>query len=296
MIKNKTTAANAALFVVAVIWGGGYVAGKMALTGFEPFVILAYRFLLSALICGFIFHKKIKNTSKKTALRGMLIGFLQFVALSVQLVGLKYTTSAKQSFLCTAYVALVPFISWFVLKKRPSLKAFIAGFLALIGIGFISLSQSLTISFGDALSLGFAVFFGVQIVLICSFVCECDCIQLTFFQILTAGVLSAIMGMIKGQAFVTYSTEALLGVGYLIVFNTLIAFIVQNIAQKYTSDTTASLILSYESLFGFVFSIMYYHDTITSRLLVGCVLCFAAVLISNLKIKRRTQKNNSRCL
>lgn len=285
MIKNKTMAANAALFIVAIIWGGGYVAGKMALEGFEPFVILAYRFLLSTLICGVIFFKKLRLTSKKTALRGALIGTLQFLALSVQLIGLKYTTSAKQSFLCTAYVALVPFISWIIVKKRPSIRAFIAGFLALAGIGFISISQSLTINFGDALSLGFPVLFGIQIVLICSFI-DCDGIQLTFFQILTAGVLSAIMAAIKGQSFITYNSEALFGVGYLIIFNTLIAFILQNVSQKYVTDTTASLILSFESVFGFVFSVLYYHDVITPRLLTGCALCFIAVLVSNIRLKQ----------
>lgn len=291
MDKKSTVAANAALFIVAIIWGGGFVAGKMALTGFEPFVILAYRFLVSALICGAIFYKKIKYTTKKTALRGLLIGSLQLLALSAQLVGLKYTTSAKQSFLCTAYVALVPFISWVIIKKRPSLKAFIAGFMALVGIGMISLSQSLTISFGDALSLGFALLFGIQIVLVGSFIGECDSIQFTFFQMLSAGVISAILGKINGQTFITYETEAMIGVGYLIVFNTLIAFIAQNIAQKYTSDTTASLLLSFESVFGFVFSILYYKNAITARLLMGCALCFSAVIISNIKLKKFFLKN-----
>lgn len=289
-MNKKTTAANAALFIVAMIWGGGFVAGKMALTGFEPFVILAYRFLISALFCGIIFFKKIKASTKKAASRGMFIGALQFAALSIQLVGLKYTTSAKQSFLCTAYVALVPFISWIIIKKRPSFKAFIAGFLALAGIGMISLGQSLTISFGDALSLGFAVLFGIQIVLVGRFVGECDSIQFTFFQMLSAGVLSAIFGIIKGEQFITYNIETLLGVGYLIIFNTLIAFVVQNVAQRYTSDTTASLLLSFESVFGFIFSILYYHNAVSARLLFGCSLCFLSVIISNVRIVKKLKK------
>lgn len=283
MFKSKTTAANAALFIVAVVWGAGFVAGKMSLSGFEPFVIVAYRFLLSAAICGIVFFKKIKLSSKDGIIKGTIIGILQFAALSVQLIGLKYTTSAKQSFLCTAYVALVPFISWAAIKKRPSLKAFTAGFLALAGIGLISLNNSLSISFGDALSLLCSIFFGIQIVLVGRFAGECDGIELTFFQFLSAGILSAVIGIINGDSFFTSQTEALIGVGYLAFFNTFIAFIVQNIAQKYTSDTTASLLMSFESVFGFLFSILYYHDAVTPKLLVGCALCFIAVIVSNLK-------------
>jgi len=286
----KTKAANAALFIVAIIWGGGFVAGKMALTGLEPFIILSYRFIFSALICGAVFFKNIKKSSKKTALRGLMIGALQFIALSVQLMGLKYTTSAKQSFLCTAYVALVPFISWIIIKKKPSLKAFAAGFLAIAGIGLISLDNSLTINRGDALSLAFAVLFGIQIVLVKIFIEDSDSIQITFFQMFFAGVLSAIFGVINRETFLAYNAEALFGVGYLIVFNTFIAFIVQNIAQKYTPDTTASLLLSFESVFGFVFSVMYYHNTITPKLISGCALCFIAVIISNYNIVNKNKK------
>lgn len=32
-MKNKQTAANLTLLLVAAIWGGGFIAGKMALTG-----------------------------------------------------------------------------------------------------------------------------------------------------------------------------------------------------------------------------------------------------------------------
>ena len=54
-MKNKQTAANLTLLLVAAIWGGGFIAGKMALTGLSPAAIIAYRYGMGALMCGVIF-------------------------------------------------------------------------------------------------------------------------------------------------------------------------------------------------------------------------------------------------
>ena len=280
-IKKKERAANFLLLVVAIIWGGGFVAGKMALTGLSPAAILLYRFSMAALLCGICFFGRIRRTPKDTMVKGCLIGALQMAAQVVQLVGLQYTTAAKQSFLCTAYVALVPFLSWIVLRKRPQPKAFLAGFIALAGIGLISLRGSLNIGFGDGMSLGFAALFGLQIVLVGRFVGkDADSIQLSFFQFLTASVIAGAACVIRGDSLIPVGGESLAGILYLGILNTFVAMAGQNVGQKYTRDTTASLIISLESLFGFTFSVLYYHEKLEWRMLAGGALCFAAILIN----------------
>ena len=71
---------------------------------------------------------------------GILSGVLLALSLAVQLLGLSYTTSARQSFLFTTYVAWTPFVSWLVLKKRPGKRAFAAAFLALTALSATCLS------------------------------------------------------------------------------------------------------------------------------------------------------------
>lgn len=282
MTDKKSAPACLALLMVSIIWGGGFVAGKMALTGLTPFAILAWRFGLAAILCGILFRGKILRTPGDTIRKGCIIGAVQMTALSIQLIGLQYTTSAKQSFLCTAYVAMVPFISWFILHKKPGTKAFLAGFFSLAGIGLISLNGPLSIGLGDSLSLGFALLFGIQIVLVGKYVgAETDSFQLSFFQFVSAGVLALLISLIRGDSLHCTGTEALAGVAYLVILNTVVAFLVQNMAQKYTSDTVASLILSLESVFGFLFSVLYYHDQPGIRLLTGSMLCFGAILLNS---------------
>lgn len=280
-MKKKERAANLLLLIVAIIWGGGFVAGKMALTGLSPAAILLYRFSMAALLCGICFFDRIRRTPRDTMVKGCMIGALQMAAQVVQLVGLQYTTAAKQSFLCTAYVALVPFISWVVLRRRPQPKAFIAGFIALAGIGFISLRGSFEIGFGDGMSLGFAALFGLQIVLVGRFVGkDADSIQLSFFQFLTASVIAGAACIVSGDSLIPVGGESLAGILYLGILNTFVAMAGQNVGQKYTRDTTASLIISLESLFGFTFSVLYYHEQLEWRMLAGGALCFVAILIN----------------
>ena len=53
-----------ALLFVTFIWGTGYVATTVALEQFGTFQILAARFLLSTLILGTVFHKRILALEK----------------------------------------------------------------------------------------------------------------------------------------------------------------------------------------------------------------------------------------
>lgn len=126
------------LWTTALIWGGGFVAGKMALTGLSPWGVLFWRFGLAALLFLLPFHKAIMGQGRRVLWFGILSGVLLALSLAVQLLGLSYTTSARQSFLFTTYVAWTPFVSWLVLKKRPGKRAFAAAFLAVLGIGLIA--------------------------------------------------------------------------------------------------------------------------------------------------------------
>ena len=155
--KKKMLLADFALLLAATFWGMGFVAGDMAAKAFPTFWIMAVRFLGAAFWMGLLFRRAVKSSMKEDIKAGMILGGLLFLAQPLQIIALRYTTPSKQAFLVTTYVVIVPFISWLVLRKRPQNKAFAAGAMALFGIGLISLSGSLCVELGDALSLLFAL-------------------------------------------------------------------------------------------------------------------------------------------
>lgn len=51
---------------------------------------------------------------------------------------------------------------------------------------------------------------------------------------------------------------------------------------SHVDETKAAIVLSMESVFGTIFSIIILHEVITLRMVIGCAIILAAVIISNL--------------
>ena len=285
MRKNSHTVlyADLSLLAVAVIWGGGFVAGKASLTGFSALTVVTLRFCGAAFLTGILFFRIIRKSDRRVIRHGLILGVVQFAAQGIQLMGLNYTTAGKQAFLIAGYVVLVPFLLWVVMKKRPALSSFAAGMIALAGIGLLSLDEGLTMGIGEILSLISTVAFALQLVLIGLFAAEDDPVQLTFFQFVSAGALAAVCAAVSHQSVTGGGSGAVIGVLYLIVLNTVVGFILQNAAQRYTKASHASLILSMESVFGFLASALIYGEHLSLRTAVGSLLILSAILVSKLE-------------
>lgn len=98
----------------------------------------------------------------------------------------------------------------------------------------------------------------------------------------TAFVLSAISLMIFGENDFQVTTQGWLSALYLGVVSTTICYLLQTACQKYIDETKAAIILSMESVFGTIFSILILHEVVTVRMVIGCAVILAAVIISNM--------------
>lgn len=283
--RKKALFADITLLLVAIIWGGGFIAAKIALSSVTPFYLLSFRFLCSGLLLGIVFFNRMLKIDRRSLVSGIILGVFLYVGQTFQTVGLKYTTAGKQSFLIASYTIVVPFISWLLTKNKPDIYSILSGFLTLIGIGFISLQQNLSIGYGDSLTLMFAVVFAFQIVLIGIYARNIDPIHLTTTQLLTAGTLTLISALIFEPNIKFINSQSIMSISYLVIFNTTIAFLVQNIAQKYTSDTHTSIIISLESVFGCFLAILIMGEVFTKKMIIGCILIFLAVILSKVKDK-----------
>ena len=64
---------------------------------------------------------------------------------------------------------------------------------------------------------------------------------------------------------------------------TTVALLFQNVGQVNSDPSSAAVILSLESVFGVLCSVVFYGDAVTGRLLAGFGLIFLAVLCSETK-------------
>ena len=283
----KKWLAIGALILVTVIWGGGFVASDMALESMKPFQIMMVRFLLASVLMGVISwgqrkgEEKLKDRSGAIK-AGVLMGVTLFMGFAFQIIGLQYTTPSKNAFLTALNVVIVPFIAFVILKKKIGANGIIGAVMSVLGVGLLSLNGNFTVSLGDGLTLLCAVGFAFQIFFTSEFVKKYPASVLNMVQMFTAFVLSAISLVIFGENDFQVTTQGWLSALYLGVVSTTICYLLQTACQKYIDETKAAIILSMESVFGTIFSIMILHEVVTVRMVIGCAVILAAVIISNM--------------
>ncbi len=298
--KKLNLIGQVCLLSAILVWGSSFVILKETMKTVPAFYITAIRFLISSLALLLVFFKKIIKINRKTLLKGGVIGLFLAGAYLFQTVGLEYTTPAKNAFLTSAYCVMCPFIIWILFKSKPELKNFIAAVLAIVGIGFTALTSDdfggASTLLGDGLTLVAALFFAFQIVYIDLFQKKGeDAIQLLVVELLTVGVSFAILSLCVelpsgGISSYALNGEQLLKVGFLTLICTLFAQSMQIIGQKYTTSAQSSIILSGEAVCGAVFSVIVGYEKLSAFLVVGFVIMFFAMLLTELDVKNLFKK------
>ncbi len=273
-----------ALTITAIIWGSGFVASAISLEHFTPYQILAGRFIIGTLILTIIFHKRLKSLDKSTMIKGAVLGIFLYLAFALQTVGLQFTTPSKNAFLTAVNVVIVPFIAFFMYKRKIDIYELTGAVLAMIGIAVLSLKLSAEINIGDLLTLGCAFGFAFHIFYTAKYVKDTDPVSLTLVQMMTAAIIGVIVVLFKGETSFVVQKEGILSLLYLGVFSTTICYLLQTVAQKMITETKAAIILSTESFWGMVFSVAILDEAITIKMVLGAILILVAIIISETKL------------
>jgi drug/metabolite transporter (DMT)-like permease len=283
IMKKKAIYADLILLLVALLWGTTFVGGKYALNYFTPLYIIAIRFIMAFTMMAIGFRKELMTLTRKDIKGGAIVGTVLFIAFATQLVALQYTAAGKQAFLAGTYVVMVPFISWWLHKKRPDTSSFVGAFICFMGIGLLTLNDSLSIGFGDSLTLFSSMFFAGHIISNGYFVDDIGPVKLTIVQFGTVALLSTVAALIFEPFPTDVAAKGIYAVIYLGVLCTGVAYFLQTIGQKYALSTHTAIILSLEAVFGSVLALFILGEVFTFKMVLGCASILAAILIIELK-------------
>jgi len=286
-MKNKEFISTILLVVVAVIWGTGFPVSKIALNeSISPFQVMFYRFSIAAVVMYMANYKKINLNIKSELKSGMIVGLFLFLGFLFQTTGLEHTTPSINAFLTALNVIIAPFIFWIVTKKTVDSYTMVGAVLALIGIGFLTINGEMSINKGDLLTIACAFFFACHIVANGYFTMnkKSDVVTLVFMQIFISAILSFVGVMIIDPITALPSVTGMVSVAYLGVFSTLVCFFLQTMAQEFVDSTKTAIILCTESLWGTIFSILLVGDVLTPKIIIGAVIVFMAIIITETKL------------
>lgn len=289
------------LFGIAIIWGSGFIGTKLALDGgLSTVQTLTLRFFIASLMLGIIFYKKIKeNISKESIIAGALLGLFSFVGFTTQTLGLVYTTVSKNAFITAVNVVIVPFIGFILYKRKLDKIGVISSFMALVGIAVLSLEADLSINFGDFLTFICAIGFAFHIFFTGEFSKKYNSYVLTVTQFVVAFLLSLILQTAIGETNFNATPVGLMGALYLGIFSTAIGFLLQTMCQSKVDQTRTAIILSTEAVFGTIMSVLIFHEVLTSRMVVGCIIIFVSIIVAETKlsfIKKKSVEESTKNL
>lgn len=273
------------LFSAALIWGTSFFIMKNALDAVPVFFLLAIRFTAGAVLLALVCFRRWRSFTPDYLWRGAVMGAFLCLAYSVQTFGLSMTTPSKNAFLTAVYCVIVPFLTWAVVKKRPDRYNIAAALLCVTGVGLVSLNGQMSVNAGDLLTLVCAFFYAGHIVAVEKVSPGKDIALLTVFQFAFAGLFAWIGGGLTETfpAGALTAPQVFLPLAYLCVMATTVALLFQNVGQVWSDPASAAVILSLESVFGVLFSVIFYGDPVTPRLLLGFALIFVAVVCSETK-------------
>ncbi|MEA4891636.1 MAG: DMT family transporter [Peptococcaceae bacterium] len=282
MDKNKKTGviARLALLAATLIWGSSFVIMKNTVATIPAHYLLAIRFTAACLLLSLLFYKQLTQINKSYLKEAGLMGLCLFLAYSFQTTGLTGTTPGKNAFLTAVYCVIVPFLYWLADKKRPTLGNLLAAFLCLGGIGLVSLTEALTIGQGDSRTLIGGLFFAAHLVCVTIFSREKNPMLITILQFAYCALFSWLTALFTEGPLPQVGSQELGGLVYLSVCCTAVALFLQNFGQKYVPPAQAALILSLEAVFGVIFSVLIYHETVSLRMFFGFLLIFGSILLS----------------
>ena len=290
---TKQVKADAALLFVTVGWGTSFWLTKNSISEVPTYNFLAIRFIIAFMISSLIFIRHMMKIGKKELKYGTILGILLYSSFAFQTVGLNYTTVSKSAFITGFSVVLVPVFSSIMTKTKLNSKICISVTLALIGLGMLTLNQGIAdINIGDIYTLISAVLYAFYIIFVGKYTVNVESISFAIIQIGAVGLLSMLTSFFIEKPIIPTSYNIWGSIIMLSVVCTSGAFIIQNVAQKYTTATHTALIYTAEPVFAAIFAYIVSGETLSLIGFFGAVLILLGTLISEIDFKIVFNKNN----
>ncbi len=280
--------ADAALLLVALVWGTTFVLVKQALGQISTLYFLGLRFSV-ATVCMLPLLASVWARDRGrlwSGLRdGATAGVFLWLGYILQTFGLRYTTAGNSGFLTGIYVPLVPLLGALIYRRRPNRAELLGVTVAAAGMVVLmlpSLNREMHLNFGDVLTIGCAVAFACHLLLLGHYSNRSSFGAVAVGQIACTAGLS-FLSLPFDPPVAHWTRGVVIAVVVTGVLATALAFALQTWAQQYTSATRTAVIFSLEPVFAFATAVLVGGEPLTAAGVSGGVLVLAGILIVELK-------------
>lgn len=283
--------ADLMLVLVTLSWGVSYYMMDVCLMEIDPFTLNAFRFLGAFFVAGIIAFPKLKSVNRTTLMYSIIVALALVFVYTGATFGVKYTTLSNSGFLCALTVIFVPILELILFRRLPHRKTILAVTMSFIGIMLLTLKDDFSINMenlrGDLLCIMCAVAYAADLLLTERAVSseKVNAFQLGVFQLGATGVFMLILAFIFEEPALPKAPEVWGSAIFLSLFCTGMAFIVQAIAQQYTTASHVGIIFTLEPVFAAVVAYFIAGEVLTAKSYLGAVIMVAALLVTEIDFK-----------
>ena len=269
--------ADLALVLVTLFWGVSYYLVNLCLAELQPMNLNAFRFLLAFLVLGPIFWKKLWNASRATLKYSVIIGTLLVGVYAGATYGVAYTSISNAGFICALPVVFTPLLDFAVNRRKPGKKLAVALVMCTVGLALLTLNDQFRPASGDLICLVCAVCYAADMLVTERAVArpDVDAVTLGVCQLGVAGVLM----LLVEQPRLPLSPGVWGAAIFLGLFCSGIAFVIQSVAQQYTTASHVGVIFTLEPVFSGIVAYFFADEKLLPRGYVGAALMLLSLLV-----------------
>ncbi len=278
--------ANSLLALAAAIWGSSFVVQQIGIGNLGTISFTGARFLVGAFIV-FPFalkqFKRVERLERKFRARDWLAlvgtGIVLFTAAVLQQHGILRTTVTNAGFLTALSVPMVPFLGFFVLKRKVHFVVWPASIFCFIGTYIMSGAQGLDFTDGDLWVIASSIFWAVHVMLVGEMASRTRApLVVAAVQFGVCGITGLISGYFIESPVTADFFGAALGICYVGIFSVGMAFTFQVIGQRYTPAPDAAIILSSETVFAAAGGMLFLGERLTAMQFFGGALILFGII------------------
>lgn len=284
--------AHLALLAVALIYGYNYIVAKDVMNGFlEPRGFILLR-VTGATILFWLFHKssaKVK-IDKSDYLRFALAGLFGVALNQIMFFeGLQRTTSINASIIMTINPIVVLLLSAVILKEGLGWAKVLGIILGGVGAAWLISGKGNVDLLNDQTALGnFLVFvnatsYGLYLITVKPLMAKYPPIQVVKWVFVAGFVYVLPFGAseLVQAPWETWTFDIAWKAGFVVVFTTFLAYLLNVFAMKTVTSTTVSAYIYLQPFFATLFALSLGTDTLSWRLVGSAALIFAGVYLAN---------------
>lgn len=274
--------ADLLLFLVAIIWGTGFVTQGIAARYGVAYLFNGVSFMSAGLILIPFIPRGTRVASEQW--KWMFVaGVVLFAATALQQVGIFYTKVANAGFLTSLYVVFTPFLLYIGFREKPHWLDSVAVLMAAGGAFLLSTAGRFEIQNGDALEVIGSLFWALHFVVLGKFAAKFESISFASGHFFISGLLNFLLGLYFERLGSLSALPLIAAMAYRATLSIGIGYTLQVWGQKHTPPTDAALILGLEAVFAVAAGWIFLGQGLLPIQLAGCAIIFLAVLISQAK-------------